>query len=90
MPDTEVKYLPSLIRYRDFFHSNEKRVVFKQLQNGSYADQYEETFFWLSDSMISNELFLCNDPNVGLSLNETEGLCQVLHGGHRFALKSRF
>ena len=43
----------------------------KQLQDGSYADQYEETFFWLADSMISNESFLCNDPNVGLSLNET-------------------
>ena len=54
-----------------FLSQHEKRVIFKKLQNGSYADQYEETFFWLSDSMISNECFLCNDPNVGLSLNET-------------------
>ena len=54
-----------------FLSQHEKRVVFKKLQDGSYADQYEETFFWLSDSMISNECFLCNDPNVGLSLNET-------------------
>ena len=54
-----------------FLSSHEKRIVFKQLQDGSYADQYEETFFWLADSMISNESFLCNDPNVGLSLNET-------------------
>ena len=49
---------------------HEKRVVFKNIQEGSYADQYSETFFWLSDSMISNECFLCNDPNVGLSINE--------------------
>ena len=31
---------------------------------------YEETFFWLADSMIANECFMSNDPNVGLSLNE--------------------
>ena len=49
---------------------HEKRVVFKDVCHGSYAEQYEETFFWLSDSMISNECFLCNDPNVGLSINE--------------------
>ena len=49
---------------------HEKRVVFKDIQAGSYADQYEETFFWLSDSMISNECFLCSDPDAGLSVNE--------------------
>lgn len=49
---------------------HEKRVVFKDIQEGSYADQYSDTFFWLSDSMISNECFMCNDPNVGLSINE--------------------
>lgn len=49
---------------------HEKRVVFKNIQEGSYSDQYSDTFFWLSDSMISNECFLCNDPNVGLSINE--------------------
>jgi predicted AAA+ superfamily ATPase len=54
-----------------FLSQHEKRIVFKDLQGSSSADQYEETFFWLSDSMITNECFLCNDPNVGLSLNET-------------------
>lgn len=49
---------------------HEKRVVFQDIQNGSFADRYDETFFWLSDSMISNECFLCSDPNVGLSINE--------------------
>lgn len=49
---------------------HEKRVVFKKIQEGSYAEQYEETFFWLADSMMSNECFMCNDPNVGLSINE--------------------
>lgn len=49
---------------------HEKRVIFKKIQEGSYAEQYEETFFWLADSMILNECFLCNDPNIGLSINE--------------------
>ena len=49
---------------------HDKRVVFKEIKEGSYAEQYNETFFWLADSMISNECFLCNDPNVGLSINE--------------------
>ena len=49
---------------------HEKRVNFKNIQEGSYAEQYEETFFWLSDSMVSNECFMCSEPNVGLSINE--------------------
>ncbi len=31
---------------------------------------YQNTFFWLGDSMIANECFNCTDPNVGLALNE--------------------
>lgn len=49
---------------------HEKRVIFKDVLNGTSADRYEETFFWLSDSMISNECFLCSDPNIGFSLNK--------------------
>lgn len=63
-----------------FLSRHEKRIVFKQLQGGSYAEQYEETFFWLADSMISNECFLCNDPNVGLSLNETRSYVKCYLG----------
>lgn len=73
-----------------FLSQHEKRVVFKQLQNGSYADQYEETFFWLSDSMISNECFLCNDPNVGLSLNETRGYVKCYMGDTGLLLSHAF
>lgn len=73
-----------------FLSQHEKRVVFKQLQDGSYADQYEETFFWLSDSMISNEGFLCNDPNVGLSLNETRGYVKCYMGDTGLLLSHAF
>lgn len=51
---------------------HEKRVVFSQITDGTTADQYEETFFWLSDSMVVNECRKTNDPNVGLSLNESD------------------
>lgn len=51
---------------------HEKRVVFNRIVEGSTADQYEETFFWLSDSMITNECRKISDPNVGLSLTETD------------------
>ena len=59
---------------------HEKRVVFKDIQEGSYAELYEDTFFWLSDSMISNECFLCSDPNVGLSFNEVRSYIKCYLG----------
>ena len=51
---------------------HEKRVVFNRIAEGSSAEQYEETFFWLSNSMITNECRRTNDPNIGLSLNESD------------------
>ena len=59
---------------------HEKRVVFNDIVAGSGAEHYEETFFWLSDSMISNECFLCNDPNIGLSINENRGYIKCYLG----------
>ncbi len=56
--------IPSLLARQD------KRVVLRELEFGSSFSVYEDTFFWLKDSMISNECFNCSDPNVGLSINE--------------------
>lgn len=53
-----------------FLSKHEKRVMLRSIEAGSTFDKYENTFFWLSDSMICNECFNCNDPNVGLSINE--------------------
>ena len=36
---------------------HEKRIVFKDIKEGTSFDKYEETFFWLSDSMIANMCF---------------------------------
>ncbi|MDD2970833.1 MAG: ATP-binding protein [Lachnospiraceae bacterium] len=69
---------------------HEKRVIFKDIKEGTRADQYEETFFWLSDSMISNECFLCNDPNVGLSMNETRTYVKCYMGDTGLLLSHSF
>lgn len=69
---------------------HEKRVVFSEIQEGSYGAQYEETFFWLADSMIANECFLCNDPNVGLSINENRSYIKCYMGDTGLLLSHAF
>ena len=56
--------IPSLLS------QHEKRIVFSQIDKGSSFDKFEDTFFWLEDSMIANLAFNTTDPEVGLSLNE--------------------
>ena len=69
---------------------HEKRIIFKDIQPGSFADQYNETFFWLSDSMITNECFLCSDPNVGLSVNEVRSYVKCYMGDTGLLLSHAF
>ncbi len=59
---------------------HEKRVVFNRIAEGSAAAQYEETFFWLSDSMVANECRRTTDPNVGLSLTESDSYIKCYLG----------
>ena len=53
-----------------FLSKHEKRVILSDIEKQATLEKFHDTFFWLSDSMIANECFNCNDPNVGLSLNE--------------------
>jgi len=53
-----------------FLSKHEKRIILSRLNPNAKADNYEESFFWLADSMICNECFNCSDPNVGLAMNE--------------------
>ena len=53
-----------------FLSKHEKRVTLRNLVEGTTLDQYADTFFWLGNSMICNECFSTNDPNIGLSLYE--------------------
>lgn len=63
-----------------FLSSHEKRVKISSINPSDRAISYEDTFFWLADSMICNECFLCNDPNVGLSLNENRSYIKCYMG----------
>ena len=53
-----------------FLSLHEKRVRLSNIEEKSSYPAYEDTFGWLKESMMVNECFNCNDPNVGLSLNE--------------------
>lgn len=53
-----------------FLSLHEKRVRLSNIESNASYPMYQDTFFWLGNSMITNECFNCNDPNVGLSLNE--------------------
>lgn len=64
------KVLSIYDRIPGFLSSHEKRVKINSFDSTNRAIAYEETFFWLADSMICNECFSCNDPNVGFSLTE--------------------
>lgn len=69
---------------------HEKRVVFKDIAEGSYSDQYSDTFFWLADSMICNECFMCSDPQVGLSVNEVRTYVKCYMGDTGLLLSHAF
>ncbi|MCR4673246.1 MAG: AAA family ATPase [Lachnospiraceae bacterium] len=67
-----------------------KRVVFKDIQEGSFSDQYSDAFFWLDDSMICNECFLTNDPQAGLSINEERTYVKCYMGDTGLLLSHAF
>ncbi len=74
------KVLAIFDRIPGLLSSHEKRVVFSSIKTDSKSDQYEETFFWLSDSMIANECRRVTDPQVGLSLTESESYLKCYLG----------
>lgn len=70
----EVKYQSRVLSIFDqipaFLSQHEKRVVLSDIEKNASFSKFNDTFFWLDNSMIANECFNCTDPNVGLSLNE--------------------
>lgn len=53
-----------------FLSQHEKRVRLSNIEAKSSYPMYQDTFYWLGNSMMTNECFNCSDPNVGLALNE--------------------
>ena len=73
-----------------FLSQHEKRVKISSISTDSTAIDYEESFFWLSNSMICNECFLCTDPNIGLSLNEKRNFIKCYMGDTGLLLTHTF
>ena len=63
-----------------FLSSHEKRVKLNSIGVDGKYPLYSDTFFWLSDSMICNECFGCDDPNIGLILNENRSSIKCYMG----------
>lgn len=76
--------IPSLLS------QHEKRVKINSIFEDNSLVNYEETFFWLSDSMICNECFLCTDPNIGLALNEKRNFIKCYMGDTGLLLTHTF
>ena len=70
----EAKYQSRVLSIFDqipaFLSQHEKRVILSDIETGASFSKFNDTFFWLDNSMIANECFNCTDPNVGLALNE--------------------
>lgn len=70
----EADYRSSVLAIYDqipsFLSKSERRVIMSRIEKGATFPKYHNTFFWLAESMISNQCFNCLDPNIGLSLNE--------------------
>ena len=54
---------------------HEKKFRLTDVQEGARMREYENSFFWLADSMVVNICYAATAPNVGLRLNrETSSL----------------
>lgn len=86
----QAKVLSVFDQIPSFLSSHEKRVRISSIDGHHNGVPYEETFFWLADSMICNECFACNDPNVGFSLNESRTYIKCYMGDTGLLLAHAF
>ena len=72
----DVRYQSKVLSIFDqipsFLFQHEKKVVFNEVEKGSYFSQYAETFFWLGDTRMVNECFNSTDPANDLAKNSTK------------------
>lgn len=73
-----------------YLSKKEKRVVLNTVTDNAEYENFYTSFFWLKDSMICNECFNCNDPNVGLTLNEDRTYVKCYMGDTGLLLSHTF
>ena len=86
----KAKVLSIFDQIPSFLSQHEKRVKIKSISTDTTSIDYEETFFWLGNSMICNECFLCTDPNLGLSLNKKRNFVKCYMGDTGLLLTHTF
>ena len=59
---------------------HEKKFTLSSLGKGSRFRDYENSFLWLQDSMITNVCFNSTEPNIGLKLNRDNSSYKVYMG----------
>lgn len=64
-----------------FLLKHEKRIIFSKIENGINTENtFENTIMWLENSMITNNCYKCNDPNVGLEINKDDSAVKCYMG----------
>lgn len=63
-----------------YLSTHEKKIVLKDIEKGATFDKYDESLFWLEDSMICNLCYKCNDPNVGFAMNKNDSAVKCYMG----------
>lgn len=86
----KAKVLSVFDQIPSFLSQHEKRIRINSISSTDTSIDYEETFFWLSDSMICNECFLSTDPNIGLSLSEKRNYVKCYMGDTGLLLTHTF
>lgn len=90
----EAKYQSKVLSIFDqipaFLSQHEKRVILSDIEVGASFSKFNDTFFWLDNSMIANECFNCTDPNVGLALNEDRTYLKCYMGDTGLLLSHAF
>lgn len=63
-----------------YLSTHEKRIVFNNIEENGRSSSYSDAVFWLGDSMIVNNCFKCNDPNIGFAFNKNESYVKCYMG----------
>lgn len=57
----------------ELLSAHEKKVNFRKITEGTYGDQYAQTFEWMDGSGIFNLCRRAGDPNAGLAMTASDG-----------------
>lgn len=61
-----------------YLSKHDKKVILSKIDDNPRFSKYDDSLFWLSDSMICNLCFKCTDPNVGFALNKDDSSVNVI------------